>query len=118
MIYRLLLLTGTIVLVSACKKEKQQPFVCTTDVSYASHAKAILDAHCAMAGCHAAPYPAGGIYLSDYANAKAQVLGDDLMCSIKQEANCTPMPYPLGTPALSDSLIAILVCWRNNGCPP
>lgn len=114
---KLVLLIIALALVSGCKKETQQPFVCSTGVSYTSHARAILDAHCATGGCHTAPFPAGGIYLSDYANAKAQVLGDDLMCSIKQEVNCTPMPYPPGTPPLSDSLISILVCWRNNGCP-
>lgn len=114
---RFCLLLFVITALAGCKKETHTPFVCNTAVSYTSHAKAILDAHCAIGGCHTGPYPAGGIFLSDYTNAKVQVLGDDLLCSIRQEVNCTPMPYPLGSAPLSDSLINILVCWRNNGCP-
>lgn len=119
-----ILFTATFCLVlSACTKDHTlltpapEPFVCDSTVGYLNHTKAIFDAHCAIGGCHIAPYPAGGVYLSDYNNTKIQVLGDDLMCSIHQEVTCTPMPYPLGSPPLSDSLIAIIECWRDHGCP-
>jgi hypothetical protein len=103
----------------ACKKENAPaPFTCNSAVTYTTVAKAIIDTRCAYSGCHAATTPQGGIALATYIDCKALAQTGILMCTIKHDS-CAykPMPYPVGAPKLSDSLITILDCWVTKGTP-
>ena len=92
-------------------------FLCDSTVTYTKYIRPIFISNCGYSGCHSAPYPAGGIYLTDYLDSKLQVQNDNLIADLKHEFGYPPMPYPIGTPALPDSVIAIVQCWKDHGCP-
>lgn len=120
-----LLLAALLIVVHSCKKDTAtnidttppKPFVCDSTVTYTAYIAPIFNANCAISGCHVAPSPAGGVYLSDYMDSKLQVQNNNLIGTLKHEFGYPPMPYPLGTPPLPDSVIAVIQCWKDHGCP-
>jgi hypothetical protein len=92
-------------------------FKCDSTVTYTKYIAAIFNPNCAYSGCHAVQYPAGGVVLSDYNDCKLQVENNNLIGVVKHEFGYPPMPYPLNSPPLSDSVIAIIQCWKDQGCP-
>ncbi len=79
-------------------------------VKYSVEIKPILDAQCATSGCHSGSFPAGGVDLATYANAKVQALNG----RIKARAidNGGGMPAAGQIPQSQKDL---LKCWINNG---
>lgn len=85
-------------------------------VTYSFPVKNIMDLNCAVSGCHAGSNPSG-ILLDSYSTARFEFESGNGFCSINFSAGCNPMPYPVGSPKLSDSVIRILNCWRDKGFP-
>ena len=86
---------------------------CPPNVTYTNGAKAVLDANCAVSGCHDASTQIAGIDWSNYDGAKAAAEGRPLLCAINHNAGCTPMPF--NRPKLSDANIQTLTCWVQQG---
>jgi hypothetical protein len=80
--------------------------------TYALHAKQILDVYCATDYCHGAVGYNKDVQLHSYTTAKDAFEHKDALCSM--QGQCTPMP---AAGLLSDSLVAVLECWQNNGYP-
>ena len=77
-----------------------------------------MDLHCALSGCHNAITPGGGFNLSDYSACKDLASTPILVCTIRHDTcGYKAMPYPVGSPKLSDSLINIIQCWVTKGAP-
>ena len=93
---------------------KTLTFCDTQAVTYNSQVKNILDLNCAVTGCHAGSNPSG-ILLDSYSTARFEFESGKGFCSINFSDGCNPMPYPIGSPKLSDSLIRILTCWKDKG---
>ncbi len=108
---------------TACTKDRTPvpvekmptPFQCDSTVTYTRYIVSVFSANCAYSGCHALPYPAAGINLSDYNDSRLQVENDNLIGVVKHEFGYAPMPYPLNSPPLPDSVIAIIQCWKDQG---
>ena len=118
----LLLGLTSLLLVCGCTKDKapslsKNTFMCDTTVTYTSVVKVIMDTRCGLPTCHDATAPGGGFNLNMYRDCKDIALTHDvLMCTIRHDScGYKPMPYPMGAPKLSDSLIVILACWVSQG---
>ncbi|MFN8276984.1 MAG: hypothetical protein U0T84_05840 [Chitinophagales bacterium] len=100
---------------SCTKMKGPQPSggqVCdSTKVSYARDVKGIFDARCATSGCHDAATNESGVNLSDYAGSKTGVESRNAICNM-QASSCSQMPPDQ---KLSDSIINVVVAWKNNG---
>lgn len=103
--------------VSACRKKKegQSGMACSGTPSFSADVKRVFDASCALSGCHDALTRAGGYDLSSYTGVSAGVCNGLVLCSMRHEAGCSPMPK--GSSKLSDQQIALVDCWRVAGCP-
>ena len=88
-------------------------FCDTQNVTYNSSVKNILDQNCAISGCHSGIGP--NILLDTYTTARFEFESGKGFCAINFSNGCQPMPYPIGSPKLSDSLIMVLNCWRDKG---
>jgi hypothetical protein len=98
-------------------KEPSLPDVsCDTIVAtYTGVVKNILDNSCANIGCHNEIGPAAGIVLSNFSGARAGVDNGKVICTMRHQSGCVPMPP--GAPRLADSLIRAVECWKENGFP-
>ncbi|MCC7030054.1 MAG: hypothetical protein IT257_07095 [Chitinophagaceae bacterium] len=105
------------IFIFACKKTETPTTVdCSgTAPTYTANAKAILDLHCATAGCHDAGSKKDGKDLSTYAAAKTVASANSFLGSIQQLSGYTKMPE--GASKLSDADIKTLSCWVQNGMP-
>jgi hypothetical protein len=88
-------------------------FCDTTSVGYAADILPIVQANCALSGCHVAGGSGTGNFTT-YAALKAQVDNGRLLPSINQESNATAMP-PDGR--LSDCEINKFTLWVQQGAP-
>lgn len=111
-----------ILLVSSCAKDKAakpSDVDCTTitqtDSTYNLKIKTILDDNCSSAGCHDDIFASAGVNLATYDGSKAAFQGGNVLCTVKQEQGCLPMPQ--GGAKLADSLITYLQCWSENNYP-
>lgn len=101
-----------IVTLGSCRKDKtpeppiaENPVVCVEEVSFAQKVLPVLQDKCFS--CHAnGTSPA----FNDHATVSQQA--DKIVKSIKAEG--TPL-MPQGGPALPDSIIQNIECWRNQG---
>lgn len=112
----------SVFLLFSCAKDKAQKpadIDCTTiDQSvntYNLKIKTILDDNCASVGCHDAIFASGGANLSTYDGSKAAFQAGNVLCTVKQEQGCLPMPQ--GGSKLADSLITYLQCWSEKNYP-
>jgi hypothetical protein len=111
------------VFISGCTKDKAlvtgfKVFVCDSTITYTSTVKTIMDTKCGLPTCHDAMTPGGGLNFSIYSDCRDVALTHNiLLCSIKHDSTCgyKAMPYPPGSPKISDSMISILSCWVANG---
>lgn len=123
---RVFLLIGiVIVITSSCRKDETEEMTnlgqgsianCDSMIlSYDIDIQPIIIGSCALLSCHFGPAPSGGIPFESYENAKYYAENGKLLCSIKWEAGCTPMPSGLGQLSLDN--IRKIECWINNGTP-
>lgn len=85
-----------------------------TAVTYSNTIRPILDAHCAVPGCHVTGGEGTGNFTT-YAGIYGQVTSGALIPSIEWAPDAIAMP-PQGDP-LSDCDIAKIVIWVNAGAP-
>lgn len=111
-----------ILVVGSCAKDKaaQPPSVDCSTIdkalnTYNLKVKTIMDDNCASAGCHDAIFASAGVNLATYDGSKAAFQAGKVLCTVKQEAGCLPMPQ--GGAKLADSLITYLQCWSENNYP-
>ena len=81
------------------------------NITYNTHVKAIVDANCNTAYCHAAGV--GGFKLGTYAEVKTAAEKPNFLGAIKHEDGYEAMPK--GQPKLSDNFIQQFECWEKTG---
>jgi len=114
--YSIVFLAIAFVSIFACGKDEETKADCTgVTPTYDSGVSAIIDASCALVGCHVGQFPGGGIDLSTYATAKSASLNGKVLQSIKHESGVEAMPQ--GGTKLSNDVIKIIECWIQNGAP-
>lgn len=108
-------LLATTILFAACKKENLVTYDCTgLTPTYTTTIKPILDANCAISGCHNASSQADGINLSTYSGALSANSSEILGC-IEHASGYTAMPQ--GAAKLSTASRQAIYCWVQNGRP-
>ncbi|MBK9982457.1 MAG: hypothetical protein IPP15_08535 [Saprospiraceae bacterium] len=101
---------------SSCGKDTITMFDCTgISPSYAVDIKPILNASCALSGCHDAYSPNAGYDFSSYNSASSGSQSGRFLGAIQQKRGYLAMPN--GLPKLSDNNIKLLTCWVQNGSP-
>jgi hypothetical protein len=96
-----------------CKKEATT-YDCTSVVpTYNTDIAPIMNASCAVSGCHTSNSNAGGINLSGYAATKSASMGGNFLPSIQHSGSADRMPK--GGSKLSDDKIKLIYCWIENG---
>jgi len=117
--YILLFLTvGLVVIISACTKDtvtNVEGMCDTSAVTYSSDVADILNASCAITGCHVSGSQTP--LMSDFASASAASTAPNFLGAIKHEAGFTPMPFPPGSSQLEPCKIEMLEAWVEAGSP-
>lgn len=88
----------------------------TIGVTLSDSIRPILTQNCYA--CHnqnAAAFSGGGIDLENYASLQTVANNGRLLCSVKHELGCSPMPQ--GGARLPDCAIAKIEAWVNAGAP-
>lgn len=114
----LVLIVGLVWILSSCTDDTGSSNDCAGVVAtYSTTVKSVLDASCALAGCHSGTTPANGFNFSNYTGAKAVATssGEKLICAINQSGNCSPMPQ--GGSKLDANTIKLITCWVDAGAP-
>jgi hypothetical protein len=119
------LVTGSVVLTvlvmnfSSCYYDREDylysSIPCDTVANYNGRIKAIMDNQCALSGCHSGPSPEASLALTTYDEVKTAVADMGIMCNIRQESGCVPMPKNQGPISACD--IAALDKWQQLGFP-
>ncbi len=114
------LFIGTFALVMTwvqCTKESTVDTVtCTgTTPTYTNDIKAIMDASCALSGCHNASSKQAGYDLSSYAGTSSAASKTAFLGSIQHKSGFEAMPQ--GSSKLSDATLTKIACWVQNGIP-
>lgn len=102
-------------LVSSCEDPDPVDSCDTTSMTYTSDIKSILDASCAVAGCHDMGSAVGG--LNDYMGAEAFANSGRLLGAINHQEGFKPMPYPAGSAKISQCNIDKITAWMADGFP-
>ncbi len=87
---------------------------CAPDTYYKNNVEPILIANCALSGCHDAITSVRGYNYFDYCITVSVAKSGDLLKVIRREPGVRPMPFPPGTPPLSDENISIIETWVGN----
>ena len=97
----------------ACSNDSEDDMQNPDPITYTNDVKAIIDANCL--NCHSDPPTNGApIALVTYNQARNSTENGTLISRIqRQESESGAMP--LGTPRLSQSLIDVIVQWRDDG---
>ena len=99
-----------------CKKDAIDTAVCTgTTPTYTANVKAIMDASCALSGCHSAASKKSGYDLSSYAGTSAGAAKTAFLGSVQHKSGYTVMPE--GASQLSSAQLTTLACWVQNSTP-
>jgi len=93
------------------EEEKKEPV--DTSITYTSHIKALMDANCVLSGCHTTNAPIGS--MANYVDAKAFASAGRILGALNRESGFSPMPKNANK--LSDSDIAHVTKWVNDGLP-
>ena len=114
----LILITGSVLLVMACRKEKANQLIdCPRTYSYKNDIDTIIKTHCRFPGCHA-DASNSGFTMNNYEEFKIAVETKGVLAAIKHE-NDNPMPRidPFQQTAykLHDTLIQAIDCWVRQG---
>lgn len=122
-------LVGSMILVSvslymlttSCNKDKiSNTTELTCDVidptinKYSTTIKPIFDNNCATSGCHDVATASATIILDNYNSVKDATTNKNVLCALKYETTCSPMP-PAGK--INDTLITYINCWKEAGFP-
>ncbi len=102
----------TLILIS-CLKEKTSPITggaCTTNVSYDTIIRPIIELNCSTSGCHDAS-GSGGYTFTSYAAVAASA--DIILKVIRHENGVSAMPQ--GSAKLADSVAINFDCWIQQG---
>lgn len=109
-------LLATFTLVMCQKDSTGTTYDCTgLTPTYTSDVKAIMNASCAISGCHDAASQEDGIDLSTYAKVKSESAKDRFLGAIEHRSGYDAMPQ--GDSKLPDATIQKLYCWIQNGQP-
>jgi hypothetical protein len=112
----LLSVFSLLLLVIACKKDAVDTADCSGfSPTYTADIKPILDASCALSGCHDSISQQDGKNLSTYEGALAVSQNDEFLGAIQHKSGYEPMPQ--GGPKLADATIELITCWVQNGSP-
>jgi len=112
----LLLACFLIILAVSCKEDTADTVDCTgLTPTYTDDIKVILDASCAVSGCHNSSDLANNYDFSTYATASAISQGNRFLGAINHQGGFTAMPQ--NAPKLSKDKIELLTCWVENGSP-
>ncbi len=84
-------------------------------ITYTGRIKAIADVNCATTGCHAGPSPSDNISMEGYDNCKASTENVSVICAIKRDSGCSPMPK--NRAQLSQCDIDAWQAWIDAGYP-
>lgn len=107
---------GLVLALGSCNKDDDNPIDCTgLTPTYTNDVKAILDASCAVAGCHDAITVQSGVNLSSFATAFTVSREERFLGAIQHRSGFPAMPF--GGSKLPDATIQILTCWVENGSP-
>jgi len=110
----LTVLTLLPLLAIACKKEDLQTFECAGPTpTYTADIKAIVDANCAVSGCHNSTTKANGIDLSTYEKVKSESSKARFLGAIQRLPGYKQMPKDKAK--LADANIQKISCWVQNG---
>jgi len=102
--------------VSSCKKDSVEVYDCTgLTPTYTTDIKTILDANCAVSGCHNTSSRADGKDYSTYSSASSLSRESNFLGSIQHKSGYDAMPR--GASKLSDATIKLISCWVQNGSP-
>ncbi|MFT7606221.1 MAG: hypothetical protein ACI8VT_003821 [Saprospiraceae bacterium] len=95
--------------------EPEEGIDCTgVDPSYMTDIKPIIDATCALAGCHVAGFVNGDY--TTYAGLKAKVDNGSLLRRAVEDKDM-PSPDTTGPTSLSTDQIKLINCWIEDGAP-
>jgi mono/diheme cytochrome c family protein len=118
-IFSISVILTIIVIINSCTNYNKQAWLdastCnTTAVTYTNTVKKIMDNN-NCSSCHAA----GGTppELSSYATVKAETADTCFIGSMKHSAGSKPMPYPQGSPKISDCSVLQIEAWIAAGLP-
>lgn len=103
----------------ACKKTADTNYAdeakCNSTPTYTTDIAPILNASCAIGGCHNASTKQKGIDLSNYNVAKNEFTkSNTALASVHHASGVDAMPD--GQTKLPDATINKLDCWVKNGC--
>ncbi|MBL7813606.1 MAG: hypothetical protein JNL70_01285 [Saprospiraceae bacterium] len=99
-----------------CTKDSVDTVTCTgTTPTYTADIKAIMDASCAISGCHNASSKADGYDLSTYAGTSSAAGKNAFLGSVQHKSGYDAMPK--GGSKLSDATLTKIACWVQNGTP-
>ena len=99
-----------------CTKDSLDTVTCTgTTPTYAADIKAIMDASCALSGCHNATTKQSGYDLSSYAGTISAAGKTAFLGSIQHKSGYDAMPK--GASKLSDANLTKIACWVQNSTP-
>lgn len=87
----------------------------TTNVTFSAVIKPIVQANCALSGCHTNASRAGGYSYESYAGLMEVVNNGRLLGAIRHESGYVPMPQ--NAPKLSDCDIEKIAHWVTIGAP-
>ena len=100
----------------SCSKEDTPVADCSgTTPTYTADIAPILNASCALSGCHTSAFPSDGVDLSSYQKAKSASLNGKVLASMKHSSGAKAMP--LGGAKLPDADIQKVACWIAGGAP-
>jgi hypothetical protein len=96
-------------IVISCSKDDTTTADCSGSTpTYTADIAPILNASCALSGCHTAAFPSDGIDLSSYQKAKSASLNGKVLASMKHSSGAKAMP--LGGAKLPDGDIRKVEC--------
>jgi len=109
-------LLGIGLIIASCGKEDLITYDCTgLTPTYTSDVKALMDAHCATAGCHDAISKESGYDLSTYQAVVSDAEKNAFMGSMQHLKGYDSMPE--NSSKLSDTDLKTISCWIENGVP-
>ena len=116
--FSILIFAAMVIMFSCTSDENDTSPVndCTTSKpTYTVNIASIMNASCALAGCHSASSKSAGFDLSNYTTTKSAAANSKFLKSIKHESGVSRMPE--GGSKLPDSTIKLIECWISNGTP-
>ncbi|MFB6307311.1 MAG: hypothetical protein ABEH43_10055 [Flavobacteriales bacterium] len=93
----------------------QQTACDTLLTNYSSDIDPIFENNCATSGCHTQASLAGGFALKTHSEQTDAVNNQPVLCSIKHNTGCSPMPQVESK--MADTLIKKIECWVDDGMP-